>query len=109
MQVIESYTPRHVALFSPELAWSDDAFSGEFIAALRGGESALRALMREECPGVYSFPLLSAATCRAIVDEMKVTSRRQSLRPCVTPPTSMPHRTSPSMLLRHMLPSRAGV
>ena len=49
------YTPLrvHPKLFVPELAWQPWSFRPEFLAAVQSGPAAVRALVREECPGVY--------------------------------------------------------
>lgn len=68
---IEAYRPqaRHPELFEGDLReeWFDLAFVQ---AVLRDGSAeAVRAFVKEECAGAYSFPMFTPAFCGLLIDE----------------------------------------
>ena len=74
-QIIEAYRPlrRHPDLFSGRSGWTAWIHAPLLaaLADLRGGnESAVRSLLREEVPGVYSFQFLSEEFCDMFLEEL---------------------------------------
>jgi hypothetical protein len=70
---VRRYTPLrvHASLFQPELAWPPSAFHPEFLEAVAGGPATIAALARQECPGVYSLPMLSPELCGQLMQELR--------------------------------------
>lgn len=72
-RVINAYAPLHAELFDADALspLSPKWFHAPLLAALRGADpGAARALLREECAGVYSFELATPAFCQAFMAEM---------------------------------------
>lgn len=92
-QIVRTYTPMraHPALFDSKVGWKQ-WMSPPLIEALielrdTGNETALRALLREEVPGVYSFELFNAEFCDMFLEELDnyYASGLPVYRPCAAP------------------------
>ena len=64
-------SPRLQVLFDHEAGWRDAWLHPELRAALQSGsDEALRGLLEEVTEGVYRFPMLTAACCQMLIDEV---------------------------------------
>lgn len=92
---LRSYVPKHPAIGG----------QGALMAALhpavhaaieRGSKLALRALLREEAPGVYSLALLSPEFCQRVVEEVQHFAqwRTAAVEAGTTGAAAIPHRTT---------------
>lgn len=73
VHIIESYKKqqKYPALFDAVTGWREEWFQPELFSALASkSEDALRALLKEEVPGVYSFPLFREGFCAMFLEEM---------------------------------------
>jgi len=75
LDAIAQYSPErvHPGLFASD--WAPASFDPQFWAALHPADTAAQAqrlddLLREEAPGVYSFPMLSPRFCEMLLDEL---------------------------------------
>ena len=67
------YKPRHPELFDAETGWRPEWFAPSFIAAVKdGSDAALRGILKEEVPGIFSFDVFTPAFCDMLQDELNV-------------------------------------
>lgn len=93
---LQSYVPKHPALGDQETLLA--ALHPAVRAAIdRGSKIALRALLREEVPGVYSFALFSPEFCQRVVEEVQHFSqwRAAALEAGTPGAAALPARTAP--------------
>lgn len=82
------YKPLHSELFGPGAAahwknWLSPDFE-RVLASVRDGGGEARAALREEAPGVYSFPLFAPDFCDLLLEEVEhaqLTAREELERP----------------------------
>jgi len=69
---ILSYKPIHPELFDTKQGWLECWFAPTYLAAIKKGTTdAIRAILTEEIPGVYSFEMFNLGFCQMLMDEVE--------------------------------------
>lgn len=59
-------------LYDDQVRWQESWFAPSFYEAIRdGSEAAIRAIVHQDAPGIFSFDMFSATFCDALLQEVK--------------------------------------